>query len=297
MRLFTIAISSAFGALVAVAGCTTEEAPDTTDPPASVALPCDVAPIIQMHCLSCHGAPVRSGAPNPLSLLGFWQTPAASDPAVTNGELAVTRMNDAASPMPPAGLLSPEQIAVVAEWVAAGMPGGDCDAATPDDPALDAMPMCTSMDMWPAPQHFAVGKGADEMFPGGPCIDCHVDPSAYGQPEPGPLYDLAGTIYATAHEPDNCAGLDGLMVTDVVIHIEDANGAVWDLQPNRAGNFLLLPSGLVPPYSAKVISPGGVRAMSLKPMSGDCNLCHTDNGSSGPDDPTGPIAPGRIVVP
>jgi mono/diheme cytochrome c family protein len=273
------------------------EGPPTDDGgPEPTALACEVAAIVEPHCSGCHGDPLRSGAPQELLTLEDWRAPAPTLPSQTNGQLSVARMGDAGAPMPPAGLLSEEERAVIADWVAAGMPGGDCEPATLADPALDAAPACTSMDLWPAPNHHALGKTDAEMFPGMPCTDCHLNPFDYGQPEGGPAFDIGGTVYPTAHEPDNCAGIDGLAFADVVVHIEDANGATWDLTPNAAGNFYLQFSGLVPPYSAKVISANGVRAMSLRPSSGDCNLCHTEQGSSGPD-PQGPVAPGRIVVP
>jgi hypothetical protein len=260
------------------------------------ALPCEVAVIAETHCTQCHGDPLRSGAPQALLTLEHWAAPAPVEASQSNAQLSVARMGDADQPMPPAGLLSEEERAVIADWVAAGMPAGECSAATPADPALDAAPTCSSMVFWPAPEHHVTGKPDAEMFPGMPCTDCHLDPFAYGQNESGPAFDVGGTVYPSVHEPDNCNGIDGGLLTDVVVHIEDATGATWDLQPNAAGNFHLEMAGLVPPYSAKVISNNGVRAMSLKPMSGECNACHSESGSNGFEG-VGPVAPGRIVVP
>ncbi|MEZ4439592.1 MAG: hypothetical protein R3B72_10915 [Polyangiaceae bacterium] len=258
-------------------------------------LPCDVAEIVERRCLNCHGNPLRSGAPWPLIELSAWRTPSIANPDLSNGELSVQRMQDPSFPMPPEGLLSAEEVAIVANWVGAGMPGGECAPGTPADGPLDAAPICNSMDFWPAPLHNAPGKTREEMFPGMPCIDCHTNPQSYGQNEGGPIFSIAGTVFPSAHEPDNCAGLDGTAVTDVVVQIVDASGTVHDLHPNRAGNFMI-EDAIPMPYSAKVISSQGARGMSLKPTTGDCNLCHTENGSSGPD-PNGPVAPGRIVVP
>ena len=103
------------------------------------------------------------------------------------------------------------------------------------------------------------------------------------------MFDIAGTIFPSGHEPDYCAGLDGTSVTDVVIHIEDSTGKTWDLHPNEAGNFII-ENGVTPPYSASVVSNDGIRAMAYKPMNGDCNLCHTQDGSNG-DDPNSDAAP------
>jgi len=259
-------------------------------------LPCDVAPIVEAHCTICHGEPLRSGAPQALLSLEQWRADAPTLPGTSNGALSVIRMGDTNQPMPPSGAITAEEQAVIADWVNAGMPGGECTAATTPDPALDAQPTCTSMETWPAPSHFAPGHQADEMFPGMPCIGCHTNPSAFGQNEGGPNFDLGGTVYLTAHEPDNCFGVDGATFSDVIVHIEDANGSTWDLPVDATGNFFLAFSGLVPPYSAKVINDVGIRAMSYKPMSGDCNSCHTAEGSNG-GDPAAPTAPGRILAP
>lgn len=259
------------------------------------ALPCDVAPIIEAACLSCHGDPPSSSAPQSLLTVADWKAPSPSDPSKSNGELSVERMLDVAHPMPPEGMLPSADLDVVAAWVEAGMPGGDCTPTTQEDPVLNAAPTCTSMDFWPEGEDHALGKTREEMLPGMPCNDCHANPTDYGFFESAPVFAIAGTIFPSGHEPDLCAGLDGTSVTDVRIHIEDANGEVWDLQPNAAGNFLI-ETGVTPPYSASVVSSAGVRAMSYEPTSGDCNLCHTENGSDG-GDPMSGVAPGRIVVP
>jgi hypothetical protein len=224
-----------------------------------------------------------------------WKAPAPGYPTQTNGQMAQVRMSNSMSPMPPEGGMTAEEIATIVDWVNAGYPGGDCKPATPADPPLDAASTCTSGDMWPAPAHYALGKDESEMFPGMPCIDCHTNPSAYGQPESGPSFAVAGTVFPTGHEPDNCAGVDNAITPDVFVRIEDANGTVWDLPLNPAGNFFQQ-VGVVPPYSAKVLSNDGVRAMSYRPTSGDCNGCHTEAGSNG-GNPEAPTAPGRIVVP
>ncbi|MFO0551490.1 MAG: hypothetical protein U0271_24085 [Polyangiaceae bacterium] len=259
-------------------------------------LPCDVTEVVERACLTCHGDPPSSSAPQSLTTVADWQAPAPSDNSRTNGEVSVERMNDASRPMPPGTQLSAADIAVISDWVDAGMPSGDCEPVTPEDPILNADPVCTSGDTWPANSDHVFGKMRSEMFPGMPCNDCHTNPSKYGFFEYAPEFAVAGTVFPSGHEPDLCAGLDGTAVTDVTVHIEDSAGRTFDLKPNAAGNFLLETFSFTPPYSAKVVSSVGERAMSLKPTSGDCNFCHTQNGSAG-ENPSDPVAPGRIVVP
>ena len=255
-------------------------------------LPCDIAPIVEKYCTSCHGDPPSSSAPNSLLTVDQWKAPSASEPSKSEGQVSVERMASTIIPMPPTGTMDPAEIQTIADWVSAGMPGGDCQPNTVEDPILNADPVCTSGDMWPANSDFVFGKDRAEMFPGMPCIDCHVNPQNYGFNEHADRFEAAGTIFPTGHEPDRCAGLSS---NDVKIHIEDAGGHVYDLTPNAAGNFIL-EQPLTPPYSASVVTSTGERAMVYKPTSGDCNLCHTQDGSDG-GEAGAPVAPGRIVLP
>src|SRR5438445_110883 len=66
---------------------------------------------------------------------------------------------------------------------------------------------CTTMTTWPG------GRASPVMHPGNACMDCH---SQNG----GPLFLFAGTIYPSAHDPDDCNGartLDGKAVAKLVI--------------------------------------------------------------------------------
>lgn len=259
-------------------------------------MPCEVAEIVQAHCASCHGDPPTSAAKQALLTPADWRAPSPGNPAKSNGVVSVERMNDAERPMPPGVHLDASVISVISEWVAAGMPEGNCETMTVDDPLLNADPICTSMDMWPEGADEVQGKAESEMFPGMPCIDCHTNPSKYGFDDNGRDFEIAGTVFPTGHEPDRCAGADGRSLTDLIVHIEDANGKTWDLRPDASGNFSIASRNdqVAFPYSAKVISKDGERVMSAKVDNGDCNVCHTQDGSSGPN-PMDPVAPGRIV--
>lgn len=144
---------------------------------------------------------------------------------------------------------------------------------------------CTSGKTW--------NPGWDEgaqMNPGKACNSCH---KKSGEDE-APIYDIAGTVYPTEHEPDYCYGVDGASpgFQDVLVQITDANGAVYSLRPGKTGNFWLRKAGFAAPYTAKVVSSVGERSMSTAQTVGDCNLCHTARGGG-----NGSAAPGRIVIP
>lgn len=248
-------------------------------------LPCDVAQVLASKCWSCHGAKPAGGAPMGLVSYDQLVKPSITDPNTTNVALCVIRMK--AMNMPPAGGATAEEIGVLEAWIAAGTPKGTCGTTT--DPFGGAV-VCTSGKTW------VYGEDVSDpmrlqMHPGGACITCH---SKQPPPDvPAPLA-IGGTVYPTGHEPDECYGIDGTVMTDVKVHIEDSAGNVYDLPVNATGNFLFFEGDgpFVPPYTAKVVSSKGERAMGAPQTSGDCNSCHTVDGNG-----AGSMAPGRIVMP
>jgi hypothetical protein len=166
-------------------------------------------------------------------------------------------------PPPPAAPATADEIAVIANWVAAGYPAGN-----------GCGPICTSGRTWTRGN-----DGSESMNSGMPCIRCHSS-------DEGPRYAIAGTVYPTVHEPDLCDGAGPSTGAQVVI--TGADGRTLTLQPNNAGNFFSEVRVAVP-YSAKVVTANGERAMTQQQTSGDCNDCHTQVGASG--------APGRIMLP
>jgi hypothetical protein len=164
----------------------------------------------------------------------------------------------------------------------AGGPDGGAigDAGLPMVDPFAAAPICTSNRVWSSGNH-----GSASMNPGLACISCH----ARGQ---GPRYALAGTLYPTAHEPDLCDGVSG-GTNGAEVVIVGGNGLSITLTPNAAGNFFFS-GNVATPYQAKVVYMGRERAMVEPQTSGDCNNCHTQDGTM----PSGTLkAPGRILLP
>ncbi len=122
------------------------------------------------------------------------------------------------------------------------------------------------------------------MHPGVGCNTCHT---LIGSAAKFP-FDMAGTVYPTAHEPDNCYGVTGAQVI-----ITDSKGTDHTLQVNSAGNFYNLNylgiGAISTPYTARVVANGKVREMISPQTDGDCNKCHTEQGTQ--------AAPGRIMMP
>jgi hypothetical protein len=205
--------------------------------------------------------------------------PGIANASMTEAQTALARMQSTTSPMPPApaAAATANEIADLQAWISAGYPSGSCggDAGPPPAPdPLNASPTCTSKATWNGGTN-----GSPLMEPGQACISCH----SRGE---GPRFTIAGTLYPTGHEPDNCNGVNG---GGMKVVVTDSKGATVTLTPNGAGNFYSN-TGLTAPMHAKVVNGSGVeRVMSTALTTGDCNSCHTQSGANS--------APGRITVP
>jgi hypothetical protein len=276
------------------AGTTGTGAAGVTGTPGACAaggIPTDVQVVLSGRCIACHGNPPIAGVPASFTSYAAVTAPSKTDPTKSNMQLALTRLQDNAMPMPPAPLMraTTAELATISAWVSAGTPAASCaDGGVANDggsviPTVDpfaAAPTCTSKTMWTQGN-----QGSKLMNPGQACISCH----AMGGD--GPRYAIAGTLYPTAHEPNNCNGAS--TATGAQIVIVDAKKQTLTLTPDAAGNFYW--SGtLATPYLAKVVYMGRERAMIEGQTSGDCNTCHTQTGAM----PTGTMkAPGRIILP
>ncbi len=250
---------------------------DGTDPAnaALVGVPCDVADVLAKRCTGCHGTALTGGAPNALTSYDDLATASKTDPSKSYAQLSIDRINDRKKPMPPEGGMAPAEIAILQKWIADGMPKGDCAApGSTVDPAIYNTPVqCSSKDTWTRGN-----AGSSLMHPGVACIDCHE------QMGRGPVYSVAGTIYPTAHEPDDCFGSSA----DVQIIVTGADGRSQTLTPNSAGNFFSR-TRVTMPYKVKVVAGGKTREMVGAVDKGDCNACHTEKGTE--------KAPGRVMAP
>lgn len=115
------------------------------------------------------------------------------------------------------------------------------------------------------------------MRPGGDCIGCHTDERE------GPIYSAAGTISGALDEPDDCNG-----VQDVIVRITDADDVVHETTTNAAGNFFFR-EAIPTPYTATIEYDGLTVSMATPQTDGACATCHTESGAGG--------AVGRIILP
>jgi hypothetical protein len=240
-------------------------------------------------------------------------------PGETHAQRALTRIEMGS--MPPGGGLTPAEVELFSDWVQAGAQPGTCgsieldaggDAAAsnagpadaapaldatlrdaggareagPSDAALDAGPSDAAMTAAEASvpgrclsgQHWDGGSRASPlMTPGQPCLGCHGGSESY--------FSFAGTLFAAAHEPDDCFGA---VANGAAIVILGAGGQRLTLTPNAAGNFIAN-ANLPGPYTVEVRYQGRTRKKTQPQTSGDCNACHSQQGANG--------AAGRITLP
>ncbi len=269
-----------------------EEFPPAPPGPAgsggNTGLPCDVQAVLENRCIACHDGTAQ------IALLSFANltAPSKADANKTLAQLSLERMNGTTKPdmpPPPAEAPNADEIAIFAEWIAAGTPANpnSCTQAvpTPDggvtmDGGADAAAVCTSGTVW------ANGNQKSPlMHPGMACNNCH-------QRMGGPNLAFAGTIYPTLHEPDDCNGKGPPPPLQVIV--TDSRNKSVPMTVNAAGNFYVTArqaGRVVAPFSARVVdmTNNKTRAMLGKVTSGDCNSCHSAAGANG--------APGRIQIP
>ena len=228
-------------------------------------LPCDVETVLASRCWACHGqTPMTLGVPSLTSVAAF-MAPSKTDPSQSTGMVALTRMQSTTTtmPPPPAAAATPAELATLSAWVMGGYASGN-----------GCGPICSSGRTWNGGD-----EGSPDMNPGMACNLCHSG----GE---GPRFSISGTLYPTIHEPALCYGANASTGAQVVV--TGADGRTLTLAPNAAGNFFS-EMAVVTPYTAKVVTSAGERAMTAAQTSGDCNACHTMAGANG--------APGRIMLP
>ncbi|MCH9684231.1 MAG: hypothetical protein K0V04_22550, partial [Deltaproteobacteria bacterium] len=108
-----------------------------TDPadPMGAGLPCDIDDILLTHCAQCHDEPPLFGAPMALRAHSDFQMPADSDVTRSVYEVAIERLSDPVSPMPPGGDIDPDDRDALLAWLEAGAPedpDAQCDGTGPE---------------------------------------------------------------------------------------------------------------------------------------------------------------------
>lgn len=276
LPLLSLSVLVAACYAAAADGSSATSPPSGSNAPAGpTGLTCEVQTLLADRCWSCHGVTLAKDVP--YSLTSFDDLAAKDSSGKTRAQLSVDRMNDRARPMPPSGAPPADAVAPLEAWIAAGMPQGNCGEV---DSVFTKPSQCESGKS-------KVKEGAD-MDPGGACIECHTRKN-----EKKVIFAFAGTVFPYGHEELDCIGSNGLRVGMKVV-ITGADGKVLQLPVSRAGNFSTM-TNVKKPYRAKVVVGDLERVMETEQQSGDCNACHTAEGTTTVEG--GDKAPGRIVAP
>ncbi len=108
--------------------------------------------------------------------------------------------------------------------------------------------------------------------PGQPCLLCHSN------------FSVAGTVFANAADKQGAP--------NIVVHLTDSQGKVFDATSNEVGNFFVRTEQYQPVYPMKVAlqySGMTVNMVSNVGRNGACASCHFD--------PIGPGSPGHVFAP
>lgn len=242
-------------------------------------VPCDVARVLGEHCTVCHTRPLAGDAPFPLvTYAELTEELIPGQPSSSIAPIVAAQMQSGAMPPGPAPHVPSADAQIVADWVSAGAPPST--ASCPPTSPYEGTSTCTSGATWTR-----ADEASPLMHPGGACLDCH----ARSAMPPSPVGTLAGTVYASVHEPDDCNGAPGSTADPIVITVRGHDGQMVQATVNEAGNFYTTDPVALPIEWATVTYQGRTRAMASAQASADCNACHTEAGRSG--------APGRIVLP
>jgi hypothetical protein len=262
-------------------------------------LPCDVRDLLVSNCTGCHTDPPQNGVPVSLASYEDLMAQSITDPKRKVADVALTRMQAQTRPMPPSPnpRVGADQIAAFSAWVSAGYPKGSCGSAdgsvegggNPYNTPL----VCTSMKIFMGDEHtYPKGAAREQMFPGMPCLSCHAAGMLKAD---APALAFGGTAYPTAHEPDNCNSTN--IPANATVQIVDAKMKMFSATIDPVGNFSFRTSATNPvtfPIEIKIVAGGKERIMGEPAPNGDCNGCHTVNGSNVDG---GNKAPGRIMLP
>jgi hypothetical protein len=140
-------------------------------------------------------------------------------------------------------------------------------------------------------------RGSPEMFPGRDCVGCHID-------NDGPQFAVGGTLYPYVMSPDQSAelqtGTDCFGKEGTTITIEDADGQIFNVTTNRAGNFYIEgnPDDFKKPFRVTIdgwaLNAAGqplTSSMTTGPLYGGCARCHNPEVPPNPNYDINPSDP------
>lgn len=122
---------------------------------------CNVEQLLATRCVSCHASPPLEGAPVSFTSLAALRAPSQLDATKSNAARSLIRMH--AGEMPPGAPASPDEIATLELWIAAGLPAcADPDAGVTIDAGMTTEP---SPNLLPQAELFMCNSGVQSDAP------------------------------------------------------------------------------------------------------------------------------------
>jgi hypothetical protein len=224
--------------------------------PAGAGLPCNISAILAAKCTSCHSNPPINGSLSGLVTIGDLLATAKEDNTKNEAQLSLARMQNAASPMPPASVGNPPTAADIAAFQAwiAGNYQGSCDAGAPPPPPTDAFTGAGAF--------VSQSGGSGKHNAGKNCMGgCHN----HGFTFAGTLTDGAGNAVPNAE-----------------VRLVDANNKAILVHSGNNGNFYSSSSWTPPAHVAARTAANKVVMISAltTAANGGCNGCHVTGGTA-----------------
>jgi hypothetical protein len=203
-----------------------------------ICLPANITSVFA-SCIGCHSDPPVGGSLAGLVTYADLKATAHEDPTKNEAQLSLSRMQNAASPMPPGGPLPPAaDDTTLQNWINSNYPtvacagggdggggGGSTSGGGGGGTNVFANAPAYVEPIWLTP-------GWDGGIPrshnaGQDCVGCHTSLQNVDGQEPPPMFDFAGTVYDG----------NGHAVVGAEVRLLDANGSATSVYTDTAGNF------------------------------------------------------------
>jgi hypothetical protein len=177
--------------------------------------------MLAANCGGCHSDPPIASALAGLVTYADLMAPSHEMPSQNEAQLSLSRMKNAASPMPPGSLPPASDVTILQNWISAGYPKGSCGSGSADGGAngtngADGAVIVPSSSVFSKAAPFSLGTPVNGNHKAGQ--DCMSSCHNHG-------FTFAGTLFDA-----NGAGVGGAEV-----RLVDAKGLVISVYTDNGG--------------------------------------------------------------
>jgi hypothetical protein len=219
--------------------------------------------MLAANCNGCHSDPPIPGALAGLVTVADLKAASHEMPTQNEAQLSLSRMQNAASPMPPGGVTPAADVTILQNWITAGYPS-TC-AGSADGGAPPPAPVSPSSVFAKAPAYAMGSPVGGKHNTGRDCMSsCHN----HGFTFAGTLFDATGAAVGGAE-----------------VRLVDANGtaiSVYTAVGSSQGNFYSTKAFVGPAHigvrnatnTQDMLTAIQTTAQTPAPTGGACNACH-----------------------